>query len=228
MKGLRWTASEDAEIVARYPREDTSALAASIGRTVRAVHTRARALGVRKDPDRVREMLNANGAELKRMGAETRFRPGHRPWNAGISYQPKGGSLRTRFRPGRPPETARNYRPIGSLRISCDGYLQRKVTDDQSIAPAQRWTSVHRLVWVEAHGPVPPGHVVVFRPGRRTTELEQITLDAVELISRVELQRRNSIHRLPPELVNLCQTRGALNRRINRKLKEITHAKQDV
>jgi len=48
-----------------------------------------------------------------------------------------------------------NYVPIGSLRVSKDGYLERKVTDDPSFVPNRRWVSVHRLVWEAAHGPVP-------------------------------------------------------------------------
>ena len=79
---------------------------------------------------------------------------------------------------------------------------------------------MHRLVWMAANGPLPAGHIVVFKPGRRTTELEAITLDAVELISRAENMRRNSVHQLPPELARLVQLRGVLIKTINRKAKE--------
>jgi hypothetical protein len=37
----------------------------------------------------------------------------------------------------------------------------------------RNWVAVHRLVWEQAHGPVPPGHIVVFRPGRHTTDLDE-------------------------------------------------------
>jgi len=60
---------------------------------------------------------------------------------------------------------ARNYVPIGSLRWSKDGYLERKVTDDPSLWPARRWVGEHRLMWEAAHGPIPDGHVVVFLDG---------------------------------------------------------------
>ncbi len=80
---------------------------------------------------------------------------------------------------------------------------------------------MHRLVWIAANGPVPEGHIVVFKPGRRTTELKEITPDAVELITRVENMRRNTVHaKYPRELARLVQLRGVLSRQINRKAKE--------
>lgn len=63
---------------------------------------------------------------------------------------------------------------------------------------------------------MPPGHAVVFLPGRRTTELERITLDAIELVTRAELMKRNTLHRLPPEVVDLCRLRGRLLAKIKR------------
>ena len=86
--------------------------------------------------------------------------------------------------------------------------------------PARRWVAVHRLVWEAAHGPVPDGHVVVFLPGKRTAELDGITLDVVELVTRRELMRRNSVHQMPKELVELVRLRGVLTRQINTKAKE--------
>lgn len=130
-----------------------------------------------------------------------------------------GDMAKTQFKKGREAHEARNYRPIGSLRLSKDGCLERKVTDDPSLVPARRWVGVHRLVWMQAHGPIPEGHAVVFKPGRRTAVLEQITPDAVECISQRELMARNTVHNLPKELVELVQLRGALNRQINKRSK---------
>lgn len=91
------------------------------------------------------------------------FLPGQTPWNAGMKgWQAGGRSVETQFKPGRPAHEARNYCPIGSLRTSKDGYIERKVTDDPSVVPARRWVGVHRLIWEAAHGPIPGGHVVVF------------------------------------------------------------------
>ena len=150
---------------------------------------------------------------------DTQFQPGHEPWNKGKSYQPGGRCRETWFQRGRPANLTHNYLPIGSLRVNRDGYLERKMTDDPSLAPARRWTAVHRLVWQEAHGPVPQGMAVVFKPGTRTTELEGIRLECLEMITRRELMLRNSVHRHGPEIAALVQLRGALVRQINRKAK---------
>jgi hypothetical protein len=77
---------------------------------------------------------------------------------------------------------------------------------------------VHLLVWEAANGPVPPGHAITFLPGRRTTDASLITLDALQLVSRAELMRRNSHHtNYPKEVSQLIQLKGALNRKINRR-----------
>ena len=78
------------------------------------------------------------------------------------------------------------------------------------------------LVWQAAHGPVPKGHIVVFKPGRRSAELSRIILDAVECISRAEHARRNHPRSKSPELGRLVQLRGAITRQINKRSRDNT------
>jgi hypothetical protein len=95
------------------------------------------------------------------------------------------------------------------------GTLQRKISNAKG-SNSKRWRGVHELVWIEANGPVPPGHICVFRPGMRTAVLEEITVERVECISFAENMRRNSYHtRFPKEIGLAIQLRGALNRKIN-------------
>jgi HNH endonuclease len=79
---------------------------------------------------------------------------------------------------------------------------------------------VHRLVWEAANGPIPSGYVVCFLPGRKTADLELITIDAIELISRAELARRNHPRSKDPELAQLVQLKGAITRQVNRIARE--------
>lgn len=126
----------------------------------------------------------------------------------------------TRFQKGNMTGAAQhNYVPIGTERISKDGYVERKVTDDNPI-PARRWVGVHRIVWEAAHGPIPPGYVVCFLPGRRTADAARITLDALELVSRAELAHRNHPRNRDPELAKLVQLKGAITRQVNRIARE--------
>lgn len=122
----------------------------------------------------------------------------------------------TQFKPGRPANEAHNYRPIGSTRV-LNGVLERKVTDDPNLYPARRWVPVARLVWESERGPIPPGMAVAFRPGLQTIIESEITIDRLELATRADLMRRNTVHNLPKPLAQVVQLRGALIRQINRR-----------
>ena len=96
----------------------------------------------------------------------TSFKAGQIPWNKGIHFESGGRSHETRFKKGvMSGKAAINYVPIGTLRISKDGYLKRKMTDDHTLKPKMRWAPVHQIVWQKAHGPIPTGHIVVYRKG---------------------------------------------------------------
>lgn len=218
-----WTAEEVSLLREFYPHFHTEKVAKAVGRTVAQCYQKAAALGLVKtevylasaDAGRV-----TRGEQHPNMIA-SRIKPGDVPWNKGV----KGSTglhpncRATQFASRRPEESS-NYLPIGTLRINADGTLERKVTDDRAIVPARRWVGVHRLVWTEVNGEIPPGHAVVFKPGRRTVVLEQITVDAVELITRQELMRRNTLHRYPKEVAQLIQLKGAIKRQVNRIAKE--------
>lgn len=99
--------------------------------------------------------------------------------------------------------------PIGTERVTDDGIRQRKVRDDGPTH--RRWKSVHAITWEEAHGEVPAGHLVVFRD-RNTQNIE---LGNLELVSRAENMRRNTIHRYPPELKSTIRQLSKLKRAIS-------------
>lgn len=218
-----WTEAECELLRQRYADTKTADLAQALNRPVGSVHQHAAKLGLRKNLDLVAAMAREAMRNPAHGGRATQIKKGNVPANKGVKH-PKGWApgdmAKTQFKKGRPAHEARNYLPIGSLRLSKDGYLERKVTDDPTLYPARRWVAVHRLVWKEVNGPVPAGHAVVFKPGRKTTDPALITLDAVELVTRAELMARNTLHNLPKELAELVQLRGVLNRQINRKAKE--------
>lgn len=219
-----WTEEEAARMEREYPERPTAELAIEFGCTESRVYAKAAEMGLHKsarfmEPDKCGRIQR--GRTDPRM-MSTQFKRGHVAWNTGV----KGvcgthpNCRHTQFKKGDPVEGRHNYVPIGSLRLSKDGYLERKMTDDPSIASSRRWVGVHRLVWEAANGPVPKGHVVGFLRGRRSAELEKITLDAVELISRAELARRNHPRSRDPELAKLVQLKGAITRQVNRIARE--------
>jgi hypothetical protein len=221
----RWSAEDDRLLRDRYPHEPAADIAARLGRKVTSVYQRAAKLGLGKSEafyasDRSGRVLR--GQQRPEIRA-SQFKPGHESWNKGL----KGvcgtheNSRRTQFKKGAMAGAAQhNYVPIGSLRVSKDGYVERKFTDDPSLVPARRWAGVHRLVWEEANGPVPPGYAVTFLAGKRTTDVSLITPEILELVSRQELMRRNSYHtNYPKDVAHLIQLKGALTRKINRRSK---------
>lgn len=200
-----WAAHEDRLLRQLYPDLLNRTIAAELGRSTNSIKGRANVLGLRKSAAFIAQHSKA-------------FKPGHAPWNKGskgtTGMHPN--SRRTQFKKGRPPQTASNYRPIGSHRIAKrEGILERKVTDDHPV-PARRWQAVHRLVWEAAHGPIPKGHVIAFKPGQKTTVLQDITIDRLECISRAENLRRNGHGKNSLEMMRLYQLKGAIARQINR------------
>jgi hypothetical protein len=190
-----WTPEAKQELARVYPHMTNAQIGAMFGKSPKAIGLMAHGMGIKKAP----EVL-----------ALCRFKPGSASFNKG--KKGVNGSSNTKFKAGQTPHT---WLPIGSHRIDKDGCLVEKVADtrDKRID----WQPVHRLVWVKARGPVPAGHLVVFKPGRKTTDAARITADCVECIDRAENMRRNTVHRLPKELVQTIQLIGALNRQINKR-----------
>lgn len=219
----KWTDADIAIIRAHYADKPTKAVAAMLGCSVSAVYNQAFNLGIKKsqifwDSDTTTRMKR--GHQDPRM-ASTRFKTGNVPWNAGCKgWQAGGRSAETQFTTGMSPP---NTMPVGSLRIVTSNtgvaQLERKIST-QSGASHFRWRSVHRLVWEAAHGPVPPGHIVVFKPGMKTLVEAEITLDKVDCISRAENVRRNDPGTGNPVMKGLYQLKGAITRQINRITKE--------
>jgi hypothetical protein len=201
-----WTAAEIGTLRATYANLPDDSIGRALDRSPSAIANMAVKLGLHKS---------------EAVKAQTRFKPGQCAWNKGLKgvVGVQEACRATQFKPGRLPQEARNYQPIGTLRVNADGLLERKTTDDLGVYPARRWRAVHLLVWEAENGPLPPGHIVVFKPGRKTTDPEQITADAVECISRAENMRRNTYHRYGPEVAKLIQLRGAITRQINKRAK---------
>ncbi|MCY7919398.1 HNH endonuclease signature motif containing protein [Bacillus vallismortis] len=110
-------------------------------------------------------------------GLDGRFKPGHIPFNKGKKGLMCGGK-ETQFKKG---QRALNYRPVGSERVSVDGYIEIKVADPG------KWRMKHLVLWEEANGPIPKGHCLLFLDGNKLN----VSLDNLQLITRSQLVRMN-------------------------------------
>ncbi|MNZ19111.1 hypothetical protein D3C78_361350 [compost metagenome] len=204
-----WTIEEEQQLALLYPDTPMHMLMEHFGRQDRAIYSKAKALGLSRSP----EYLASPFAGRIRPGAEqgkgTRFQKGQRAWNTGISYQAGGRASETQFKKGSKPHT---WVPIGTEQIR-DGYLWRKITDHGG---RHDWRQVHVMLWEQHHGQVPAGLILVFRDRNK----QNIQLDNLELITRAENCRRNSIHRYPPELKDVIRLQKKLERTIRKRRDE--------
>lgn len=106
-----------------------------------------------------------------RTGRTGRFEPGQEPVNKGQACEPgRGGRhpnpCKTQFRAGERRGVAlRLYKPVGTERLSKEGYLERKIHDGFPLQ--SRWRAVHIVRWEDSHGLVQPGHALKCLDGNR-------------------------------------------------------------
>lgn len=214
MNGGAWTSNEDALVRRLYADTPTAVIAKQLGRPIGSVYQRAMKLGLAKSAAYLASPAGCRLARGDHRGVSTRFQPGQVPANKGLRRPGWGpGRMKeTQFKPGvRQGIAVRLYKPIGTERISKNGYLERKVNDDLPLQA--RWRAVHLLLWEAAHGPIPKGHVICFANGDKT----DIRLDNLTCVPRRDLLARNSVHNLPAPLPQAIQLLGALRRQIRKR-----------
>ncbi|MFG6286960.1 HNH endonuclease signature motif containing protein [Pseudomonas aeruginosa] len=203
-----WTAEQELVLLRLYPDMPNEVLAARLNKTLQQICSKAYRLGLKKSPEFSKKIRQD-------WGSATRFKKGNTPWNCGMKGLPaRGRAPETQFKKGQKPHT---WLPVGSTRVSADGYLQRKISDTGY--PPRDWKGIHILLWEEHFGPIPTGHCVCFKDNNK----QNVVIDNLELITRAERMRRNSIHRYPPELKSAIRVISKLKRTIQ----EVEHEEQD-
>jgi hypothetical protein len=136
--------------------------------------------------------VKAMGSIIKKYnlknGRDCRIQPGNVPFNKGRKGYCAPGSEKGWFKPGQKPV---NTMPLGSERISKDGYVEIKYSE-KSGSPGNRWKGKHVIVWEKANGPVPKSHAVIFADGNR----RNFKLRNLVLVSRKELAVLNHMNML--------------------------------
>jgi hypothetical protein len=141
--------------------------------------------------------------KLKENSKLHRYAKGHVPANKGkkVAVSTYNKCAPTMFKKGNKPH---NYKPVGSERVTKDGYLERKVAEPKT------WRAVHVLVWEEANGPVPAKHKIVFKDNNQLN----YELTNLECLSYADVMRRNSIVRYPADLRFAMKTLKKLKKHI--------------
>jgi hypothetical protein len=211
-KRVYWQPADVDELRRRYPHEKTADIARDLRRRLDEVYRKAISIGLRKTAD---YLASPDACRLRRgdeIGKPYRYPKGHVPANKGTrrpGYAP-GRMAETMFKKGQfPANKDPGFYVPGALRVNTDGYVDMRT----SFAPgALGWTCLHRILWEDAHGPIPRGHVLKFKDGDKLN----VELDNLELITLQENMARNTIARYPRELRSVMH----LVRKAERKIRE--------
>ncbi len=203
-----WTPEQIAVLRARYPEERTDAVAAALGKTSMQTWRKAGKLGITKS---AAFLASTNAGRIQpgeKRGTHTQFKRGHVPVTAGTKgiCGQHANCRATQFKPG---HKASESMPLGTVVMKRNGYMMRKVA--MTGYSGTDWKLEHRLLWIEANGPIPAGQCLTFVDGDR----RNLSLSNLALTTREALAARNNINNLPPELQRVLHLRGALTRKLN-------------
>ena len=114
--------------------------------------------------EHIKALCTRQGWKTGRTGC---FAPGHTPANKCQPHPTRGRAAETQFKKGsRTGRAAEIWKPIGTERISKDGYRERKIHDGMPLQ--SRWRAVHLIEWEKANGPLPAGHCLKCLDGDKT------------------------------------------------------------
>lgn len=183
-------------IIMMYPDESTKAIAEELGLSVAQVHHYADKLKVKKSEEYLNNWSLSGRGRMIEAGKAHRFTKGHKSWNKNKNpkdYMPAESYAKitkTQFKKGGLPPNTKHDGAI-SLRHDKTGvsyYYYR-------IAKA-KWILYHQKIYQDAYGPIPKNHIIVFKDRNPMN----VSLDNLECITRIENMRRNTFHRLSPEI----------------------------
>lgn len=122
-------------------------------------------------------------------GRDGRLQPGNVPANKGRRCAPGTGGRHPNARAshfqagGRHGAAARHHRPIGSERMSKEGYLERKIAE--GLKARACWRAVHVINWEAQHGPVPAHHCLKCLGDKANTDAANWTLIPRTILPRL-------------------------------------------
>lgn len=190
----------------RYPHEPTDLIARDLNISIRQVYNRAYSMGLKKTDEYIRTH-QPEWADLKERGKNTRFKKGDTPHNKGV---PMSSDVYERVKPtmfkkgGKP----HNTQPVGTIHFRTDKvgrtYAYIKIKDSD-------WRLMHRVVWEQHNGPIPPCHIIRFKDGNTMNW----DIDNLEMFHQSGNMELNTIQRFPAELQEVIKLKSKLKKKIN-------------
>jgi len=194
-----WIDQEIEYLKVNYADHPSQLIADHLGKKVSSVYHKANTLGLKKSQEYLKSQESGRIHKLSEGGKKHRFPKGHEPFNKGK----KGlytSAAKTKFKKGGVPH---NIRAIGSERIDKDGYIRVKISKG-------KWKFKHQYIWEQSNGNIPPGYIVIFKNGNS----KDFNIENLEMISKQDNMRRNTIHNYPPDLKYVMKLVKKLHRKI--------------
>jgi hypothetical protein len=190
----------------RYPNEPTDIIARDLNISIGKVYNIAFTMGLKKSHEYMRTYA-PGWSNLLKHGEKYRFKKGHKTHNKGVAMSSDVYERvkPTMFKKGDKPH---NTQPVGTIHWRADkegrSYAYIKIADCD-------WRLMHRVVWEQHNGPIPPGHVVRFKDGN-TMNYDITNLEMFHQSGNMEL---NTIQRFPAELQEVIKLKSKLKKKIN-------------
>ena len=199
-----WTPEEEAYLCLHYPDTKTQAIADHLGRSLGKIYAKASTMQLNKSAEF--RASDASGRMKRPLhgGKAHWFKPGHTSHNKGMKGVCYPGSEKGHFSKGNRPM---NYCKVGTLRINSEGYLDIKLADG-----AHQWFLLARYNWFLHTGHWTTSQECIWY---KNSDKHDCAPENLEIITRRDHMQRTTLHRLPPEMVQVIQQRGRLNRAIN-------------
>jgi hypothetical protein len=199
MQKSKLTKEQEQEFKKLYPTTPNKTLAEMFSASIDFIGKKAHQLGVKKDKEYLTQICQRENTG--------QFKKGHVSHNKGK----KGvffGSVRNQFKKGHQPHNTRN---IGAEKEDKYGYVWVKIGTGKT--KYERWKPKHHIFFGE---PVPKGMILIFKDGNK----RNFDKSNLELISRSENMKRNTIYRYPQPIIDLIR----INKKFQRKISEAENA----
>lgn len=127
-------------------------------------------------------------------GLTGRFEKGNISPNKGKKGYVAPGSEKGWFKKGEKPW---NTVPVGTVVTKEDGYLWKKI-DDKPGAGIHNWRQLHILIWEEANGQIPKGHMIIYKDKDKRNctlgNLAMVSLEENAIMNNCGLRFENAEH----------------------------------
>jgi len=208
----KWTDKQLDYLRKHYADMRAEDIAKKVKHSTERVWYMAKKLGLGKSQEFYQECGRRSAATAGAIAC--RFRKGQSPLNKGkrqvefMSPESIERTKATRFKKGHKPHNTQN---VGHERITDDGYIMIKVSDDMPMVLK------HRHLWEITYGEIPDGFCVAFRDGNRMN----CTIENLFLISREDNARRRTSSETPEQRKKRLEKVSATNQRRRRRIRQL-------